>query len=222
MPALSSRFQTEALKGNDMTNIIKKNSQGFNYKYADLAETHRYLDESGQRYYQEIEVVDGHDYITTICLDELGKELRRCRGCRIPAITGKGNLAQEAGSAITYARRYSLWMAFGLATADDDAATLDPVEPKVVRRKKSMERPKADTPKATPRAMGAKTMRSMDKPYRQAGVQAVKDLLDSGALELSEVQSEVRKYGADKMLDLSPDAFVRCVANLTMGRGGSA
>jgi len=192
-----------------MTNIIKKNSQGFNYKYADLAETHRYLDESGQRYYQEIEVVDGHDYITTICLDELGKELRRCRGCRIPAITGKGNLAQEAGSAITYARRYSLWMAFGLATADDDAATLNPVGPKAsCRNRKSTDKPKVT--------------KSEDKEYRKAGVQAVKLLLDTGALELSEVKAEVRRYGADKMLDLSPDAFVRCVANLTMGRGGSA
>ena len=189
-----------------MTNIIKKNSKGFNYKYADLAETHRYLDESGQRYYQEVEVVDGHDYITTICLDALGKELRRCRGCRVPAITGKGNPAQEAGSALTYARRYSLWMAYGLATSDDDAATLNPVEPKAACRNRK--------PKEEPEATQA--------PDKKAGVKAVKDLIDTGALNIAEVQAEVRRYGADKMLDLSPDAFVKCVASLTKGRVTSA
>ena len=39
---------------------------------------------------------------------------------------------------------------------------------------------------------------------------------------LSEVKAEVRRYGADKMQDLSPDAFVRCVATLTQGRTTSA
>ena len=222
VPSLSSRFQTEALKGKLMLSTIRKNSQGYGYRYTDLAEIHRHLEEVDLRYYQEIDTTtDGEDYIITHILDASDKLIRSCRGCRVVKVTGK-NPAQDYGSALTYARRYSLLLAFGLATADDDAAALDPVEPKVVRRKKSMERPMADTPKATPRAMEARAMRSMDKPYRQAGVQAVKDLLDSGALELSEVQSEVRKYGADKMLDLSPDAFVRCVANLTMGRGGSA
>jgi len=125
-------------------------------------------------------------------------------------VSGK-NPAQDYGSALTYARRYSLLLAFGLATADDDAASLNPVEPRAVEPARPKR--KRDIPRATP-----KTPEVMDKPYRQAGVEAVKHLLDTGALELSEVQNEVRRYGADKMLDLPPDAFVRCVASLTQGR----
>ena len=214
-----------------MTNIIKKNSEGYGYRYTDLAEIHRHMEEVDLRYYQEIDTVGDEDYIVTHILDATDKVIRKCRGCRVVKVSGK-NPAQDYGIALTYARRYSLLLAFGLATADDDAAVLNPVETKPVRRKKSTDRPMAEAPRATPkavgtRAMGAKTLaakstRSMDKAYRQAGVEAVKHLLDTGALELSEVQAEVRRYGADKMLDLPPDAFLKCVATLTQGRMTSA
>lgn len=39
------------------------------------------------------------------------------------SLKGNNNPAQQMGSAITYARRYSLLMAYGLATEDDDAAS---------------------------------------------------------------------------------------------------
>ena len=123
-------------------------------------------------------------------------------------MSGK-NPAQDYGSALTYARRYSLLLAFGLATADDDGAALtsDKPERKVCKAaRKPMEKPKV-------------TESMEDKPYRQAGITAVKHLLDTGALNLSDVKNEVRKYGAEKMQDLSPDAFVRCVATLTQGHG---
>ena len=176
--------------------IIKKNSNGHNYKYADLAETHRFLEESGQRYYQEIDVVDGIDYIVTICTDATGKELRRCRGCRIPHLSGK-NAAQELGSAITYARRYSLWMAYGLATSDDDGAALSPAKPKVTDKK----------------AQPCQTL-ALD---RRAGMDKIKRLLDTGDISLDEVQSEVARYGARKMHELSNNDFVACLATLTSG-----
>jgi hypothetical protein len=55
-----------------------------------------------------------------------GKELPTRKGCRVvqAILAGKSNPAQEQGSALTYARRYSLLMAFGLATEDDDGETL--------------------------------------------------------------------------------------------------
>jgi hypothetical protein len=162
------------------------------------------MEEVELRYYQEVETVDGEDFVITHILDGADKVIRKCRGCRVVKVSGK-NPAQDYGSALTYARRYSLLLAFGLATADDDAATLNPVEQKAVStNRKAMSKPKA--------------MKSTDKAYRQAGVQAVKDLLDTGALKLADVQSEVRRYGAEKMLDLPPDAFVRCVATLTQVR----
>ena len=106
-------------------NTLSKNRAGYGYKYTDLAETNKFLLDQGITYYQYIEVIDGNDYIYTVPIID-GKELPPRRGCRIvdAPLSNKSNPAQELGSAITYARRYSLWMAFGLATEDDDAASL--------------------------------------------------------------------------------------------------
>ena len=191
-----------------MTATIRKNSQGYGYRYTDLAEIHRHMDEVGLRYFQEIETLDGDDFVITHILDDEDKVIRKCRGCRVVKVSGK-NPAQDYGSALTYARRYSLLLAFGLATADDDAAALNSEKPKAVRPS----RKSSGIPRATPKAT-----KSSEKEYRKAGVDAVKHLLDTGKLNLSEVKAEVRRYGADKMQDLPPDAFVRCVATLTQGR----
>ena len=101
---------------------LKKNANGYNYKYTDLAEIHSHLESRGWSYYQYIDVIDGNDYIMTVCIRD-GKEESPKRGCRVVQATLKGtnNPAQEQGSALTYARRYSVLMAFGLCTTDDDA-----------------------------------------------------------------------------------------------------
>ena len=200
------------LKGKIMSTTIRKNSQGYGYRYTDLAEIHRHMEEVGMHYWQEVETIDDADFIITHILDASDKVIRKCRGCRVVKVSGK-NPAQDYGSALTYARRYSLLLAFGLATADDDAAGLT-VEPKSIRASKKS----TATPTATPKGTKSEAMMPTDKPYRKAGVDAVKQLLDSGAITLAEVKSEVRRYGADKISDLPPDAFVRCVAALTQGR----
>lgn len=104
------------------TNNIKKEAEGYGYKYTDLAQIHTYLETNNISYYQYIERMDGDDYVYTVPIVE-GKELPARRGCRVvqAILSGKSNPAQEQGSALTYARRYSLLMAFGLATTDDDA-----------------------------------------------------------------------------------------------------
>lgn len=106
--------------------LIKKNADGYGYKYTDLAQITKLLSENEISYYQEIETVGDNDYIITVIEDKDGKEVRRVRGCRIvnATLSGKSNPAQEYGAALTYCRRYSLLMAFGLATTDDDAEAL--------------------------------------------------------------------------------------------------
>lgn len=107
--------------------IIGKNAQGYGYKYTDLAQIHKLLEEQGLSYQQYVEPHDnGNDYIMTVLIDKDGLRSEPVRGCKIPdaTLSGKSNPAQEYGSAITYARRYSLLMAYGLATTDDDAESL--------------------------------------------------------------------------------------------------
>ncbi|MBR6613140.1 MAG: ERF family protein [Clostridia bacterium] len=108
-----------------MSNVVKKNAEGYGYAYTDIAEIHRFLEQNNMSYYQYIERIDNDDYIMTVkIIDNI--EQAPLRGCRVVQATLSGikNPAQEQGSALTYARRYSLLMAFGLATEDDDAGSL--------------------------------------------------------------------------------------------------
>ena len=113
-----------------METTLNKNKEGYGYCYTDLAEIHRYLEQNNLRYYQYIERIEGDDYIMTVpqTIQKDGEliDLPVRKGCRVvnATLSGKSNPAQENGSALTYARRYSLLMAFGLATTDDDAESL--------------------------------------------------------------------------------------------------
>lgn len=115
-----------------MSNTITKNQTAnvgkYSYQYVDIAQIHEYLEENGMKYYQEIETseINGKDYIMTYRFINGEWEEKPKRGCQVTEATlmGVNNPAQQQGSAITYARRYSLLMAFGLATEDDDAQSL--------------------------------------------------------------------------------------------------
>ena len=104
--------------------LIKKNAKGYGYTYTDLAEITKLLHENGLSYYQFIEPYEGNDYIMTVVIDADGKEYEPIRGAKVveAKLSGKDNPVQAYGASLTYCRRYSLLMAFGLATTDDDAA----------------------------------------------------------------------------------------------------
>lgn len=141
---------------------VAKTKQGYGYRYTDLAEIHIYLESIGWKYYQYIDPVGEFDYIYTVPIEILPdgstKEYAARRGCRIvqATLSGKTNPAQENGSAITYARRYSLLMAFGLACDDDDGESLTVVQNKPQQKTQakpapqSKPIPQAQQPQAQP------------------------------------------------------------------------
>ena len=109
-----------------MKSTIAKKTEGYGYKYTELADINKYCEKNGIRYYQEVETseVNQRDYIITYIVK--GEQVEKHRGCQIVEATLQGikNPVQEYGSSLTYCRRYSLLMALGLATEDDDAQSL--------------------------------------------------------------------------------------------------
>lgn len=109
-----------------MKSTIAKKTEGYGYKYTELADINKYCEDNGIRYYQEVETseINQKDYIITY-IEKDGK-VEKHRGCQIveAVLQGIKNPVQEYGSSLTYCRRYSLLMALGLATEDDDAQSL--------------------------------------------------------------------------------------------------
>ena len=114
-----------------MSSRIAKKSEGYGYKYTELADINKYCEENGITYFQEVETneINQKDYIITTLInyDKDGEpHFTKHRGCQIveAKLSGINNPVQAYGSSLTYCRRYSLLMALGLATEDNDAAEL--------------------------------------------------------------------------------------------------
>ena len=97
------------------------------------------------------------------------------RGARVVDATliGVNNPAQQQGSALTYARRYSLLMAFGLATEDDDAQSLS-----------TEKEDKKATPKQVEVLKKYYTGENLDKLLKTNGLEKLEDISMTKASEL--------------------------------------
>ena len=154
------------IKKNQTAEVKTKGGSKYSYQYVDIAQIHEYLEENNMSYYQYIDRIDNDDYIMTVKIID-GKESQPLRGSRVVDATlfGNDNPAQKQGSALTYARRYSLLMAFGLATEDDDAVSLS--EPK--------EEKKA-TPKQIEMLEGYCTDEEIEMIYEKYNIESLEDL----------------------------------------------
>ena len=156
----------------------------YSYKYTDLAQIHEEMERQGLRYFQHIETENGVDYMVTTLTNVDGEIFRTCRGCRVVDANGQ-NPTQEHGKAITYARRYSLLMALGWATDDDDATGNIRTRP---------ERKTQNTAPKCPRNA------EFSKMINDAQRTEVEEALDDMKLTASALHS---RYGVDAVADLT-------------------
>lgn len=184
-----------------MANLQKNATAGkgtaFTYKYTDLAQVNTYIEELGETYYQYVETTEnGVDYVHTVRQMKDGTTLD-IKGVRIisGSLKNSNNPAQDYGSGLTYARRYSLYMAYGLATEDDDGARVQPkAEPK-----------KAQTPKSEPKKAEPKQQsqpkKGLDEMTYEEKLTALKGLVEKMNTKKEEFMSGLDATFGVKNLD---------------------
>jgi hypothetical protein len=178
----------------------KDGKSGYEYQYADLndglAALQKTLNNRGVAVVQEAYTVDrGIEVVTTLAL---GEQWIEARPLFMPV---QGN-AQAVGSAITYARRYSLFPMVGLAPADDDGGEAErnapPPKPKATPKPKPATHEAAPADGLGPRCTGKAAGISKAIGDRMRPLVALRKgkATEVWADALAEAGVDVSKYGA--------------------------
>ena len=144
------------------------NNPFFKSKYVPLENVVQVVDEAmidtGLSYIQEIEdLEEGYLRVDTIVLHESG-EYMVIKGSKVKPVK---NDPQSAGSAITYARRYSLSTAFGIASDPDDDGNGASQQAKNNQQSKNAQQPKAQPkPELTPEQKVEANIDWVNKKYK--------------------------------------------------------
>lgn len=134
-----SKFQKEVP-------IILKETQGFNYSYADLPTIfgiiNPILEKNGLGFYQAVDSANGVNLIKTVLFHyESGEQIESNTLIPSGVSLNKMNDFQVLGSAITYIRRYALSSMLGLVTDKDNDAAGEQIKKKTPSVKDSEDSP---------------------------------------------------------------------------------
>ena len=144
------------------------NNPFFKSKYVPLENVVQVVDEAmidtGLSYIQEIEdLEEGYLRVDTIVLHESG-EYMVIKGSKVKPVK---NDPQSAGSATTYARRYSLSTAFGIASDPDDDGNGASQQAKNNQQSKNTQQPKSQPkPELTPEQKVVANIDWVNKKYK--------------------------------------------------------
>ena len=144
------------------------NNPFFKSKYVPLENVVQVVDEAmidtGLSYTQGIaDLEEGYLRVDTIVLHESG-EYMVIKGSKVKPLK---NDPQSAGSAITYARRYSLSTAFGIASDPDDDGNGASQQSKNNQQSKNTQQPKAQPkPELTPEQKVVANIDWVNKKYK--------------------------------------------------------
>jgi len=111
--------------------IVKNASQGYGYSYSNLADLAKAGIEIPMMKTQRI---DGDEYVFALIDGEW------IQGAKVIEMEMKGmNAAQAYGSALTYARRYTVQLVKGIACDDDDKVEADGAAKRVDNKNSALE-----------------------------------------------------------------------------------
>ena len=112
---------------------IIKNKEGYGYKYADFADCieaiEEALDANGLCFTQSVETDATGKAVVTVLLHDSGQWIKS-KFLLEAVVMKKCNVMQQLGAGVTYAKCYGLCGILGIATEDDDAASLSHNEQK--------------------------------------------------------------------------------------------